>query len=139
MPLDSLCQIFEVDRKAGHKEQTHQIHNDRWYAENLPYYPNILRQMSNFVISCTEPTKVVPLTCHGHSRPVTHLSFSAVLDDDQYYVISACKGKSNLLAARACVNFLQITILCSEMELLETGPFHVLLSSLSISLTCIPG
>lgn len=35
----------------------------------------------------------VPLTCHGHSRPVTHLSFSDWADDgDIYYLISACKG-----------------------------------------------
>ena len=38
-------------------------------------------------------SKVVPLTCHGHSRPVPHLSFSSSVDDDQYYLISACKGK----------------------------------------------
>lgn len=46
-------------------------------------------------LSCwsrAESTKAVPLTCHGHSRPVTHLSFSSVVDDDQYYLISACKG-----------------------------------------------
>ena len=36
--------------------------------------------------------KVVPLTCHGHSRPVTHLSFSSTVEDEQYYLISACKG-----------------------------------------------
>ncbi|KAL9640108.1 MAG: hypothetical protein Q9164_000495 [Protoblastenia rupestris] len=36
--------------------------------------------------------KAVPLTCHGHSRPVTHLSFSDVADDGQYYILSACKG-----------------------------------------------
>ncbi|OCK77224.1 serine/threonine kinase receptor associated protein-like protein [Lepidopterella palustris CBS 459.81] len=45
----------------------------------------------------TETTKVVPLTCHGHSRPVTHLSFSAVVDDDQYYLISACKDNNPML------------------------------------------
>lgn len=39
-----------------------------------------------------EAAKAVPLTCHGHSRPVTHLSFSDVVDDNQYYLISACKG-----------------------------------------------
>ncbi len=44
-----------------------------------------------FVLSAENP-KAVPLTCHGHSRPVTHLSFSSVVDDDQYYLISACKG-----------------------------------------------
>ena len=39
-----------------------------------------------------EVAKAVPLTCHGHSRPVTHLSFSDVVDDNQFYLISACKG-----------------------------------------------
>lgn len=34
----------------------------------------------------------VPLTCHGHSRPVTHLSFSGFVGDEEYYMISACKG-----------------------------------------------
>ena len=46
--------------------------------------------------------KVVPLTCHGHSRPVTHLSFSGVDDDDQYYIISACKGMERQLLALHC-------------------------------------
>ncbi|CAI7571660.1 hypothetical protein N7533_004203 [Penicillium manginii] len=41
--------------------------------------------------------KVVPLTCHGHSRPVTHLSFSHTVDDDQYYIISACKDNNPML------------------------------------------
>ncbi|KAI9882978.1 MAG: hypothetical protein M1823_005270 [Watsoniomyces obsoletus] len=45
----------------------------------------------------SESTKVVPLTCHGHSRPVTHLDFSAVVDDDQYYLISACKDNYPML------------------------------------------
>ncbi|KAL9018262.1 MAG: hypothetical protein Q9185_004428 [Variospora sp. 1 TL-2023] len=45
----------------------------------------------------TEPTKAVPLTCHGHSRPITHLSFSSVLEDDQYYLISACKDNNPML------------------------------------------
>ena len=44
-------------------------------------------------IYLTGELKVVPLTCHGHSRPVTHLSFSKVVDDGEYYIISACKGK----------------------------------------------
>ncbi|ETI23758.1 hypothetical protein G647_05564 [Cladophialophora carrionii CBS 160.54] len=39
--------------------------------------------------------RVVPLTCHGHSRPVTHLNFSSIVDDDQYYLISACKVADN--------------------------------------------
>ncbi|KAA6414104.1 MAG: WD repeat protein [Lasallia pustulata] len=45
----------------------------------------------------SDPLKVVPLTCHGHSRPVTHLSFSSVVDDDQYYLISACKDNNPML------------------------------------------
>jgi len=51
-----------------------------------------------FVSSCaesdlsTEAPRVVPLTCHGHSRPVVHLHFSPMLGDDEYYLISACKG-----------------------------------------------
>ena len=44
-----------------------------------------------------ETTKVVPLTCHGHSRPVTHISFSTITDDDQYYSISACKDNNPIL------------------------------------------
>ncbi len=35
----------------------------------------------------------VPLTCHGHSRPVPHISFSPLTKDDMYYMISACKGE----------------------------------------------
>lgn len=37
--------------------------------------------------------RAVPLTCHGHSRPVTHLSFSSVIDGNKSYLITACKGK----------------------------------------------
>lgn len=44
-------------------------------------------------LRATDFQKVVPLTCHGHSRPITHLSFSSVVDDGQYYLISACKGR----------------------------------------------
>ena len=44
-----------------------------------------------------ETTKVVPLTCHGHTRPVTHISFSIITDDGQYYSISACKDNNPIL------------------------------------------
>lgn len=40
--------------------------------------------------------RVVPLTCHGHSRPVTHLSFSHIVDDS-YLLISACKDGNPML------------------------------------------
>ncbi|KAK3330714.1 WD40-repeat-containing domain protein [Apodospora peruviana] len=39
----------------------------------------------------------VPLTCHGHSRPVPHLSFSPLEKDDIYYMISACKDGNPML------------------------------------------
>ncbi|KAF2003980.1 serine/threonine kinase receptor associated protein-like protein [Amniculicola lignicola CBS 123094] len=44
-----------------------------------------------------ETTKVVPLTCHGHSRPVPHIHFSSIVEEDQYYLISACKDKNPML------------------------------------------
>ncbi|KAL1991725.1 hypothetical protein VTN49DRAFT_5033 [Thermomyces lanuginosus] len=45
----------------------------------------------------SDVVKVVPLTCHGHSRPVPHLSFSSLVEDDQYYLISACKDNNPML------------------------------------------
>lgn len=49
--------------------------------------------------------KAVPLTCTGHSRPVTHLNFSDIITGAsqvpatplQYYLISACKDSVPLL------------------------------------------
>lgn len=38
------------------------------------------------------PRQYVPLTCHGHSRPVPHISFSSLEKEETYYMISACKG-----------------------------------------------
>ncbi|KAL9085885.1 MAG: hypothetical protein Q9165_007368 [Trypethelium subeluteriae] len=46
------------------------------------------------------PPKAVPLTCHGHSRPVPHLSFSSLdptSPTPQYYLISACKDNNPML------------------------------------------
>ena len=45
----------------------------------------------------SETTKIVPLTCHGHSRPITHVSFSSLLQNNQYYMISACKDNNPML------------------------------------------
>lgn len=45
----------------------------------------------------SDPSRFVPLTCHGHSRPVTHLNFSHLVDGDQYYLISACKDNNPML------------------------------------------
>jgi len=46
-----------------------------------------------------ETKQYVPLTCHGHSRPVTHLSFSGFVGDnrEEYYLISACKDNNPML------------------------------------------
>ncbi|KJD99817.1 serine-threonine kinase receptor-associated protein [Cryptococcus gattii NT-10] len=41
--------------------------------------------------------KVQPLLCSGHTRPVTHLQFSNVLDDGTYLLISACKDGNPML------------------------------------------
>jgi hypothetical protein len=74
--------------------------------------------------SPTDIPKVVPLTCHGHSRPVTHLSFSSTVEDDQYYFISSCKGKKHLLLSFTTyplTNQLKIITPCSEMASRETG------------------
>lgn len=48
----------------------------------------------------------VPLTCHGHSRPVTHLSFSSFVgaNPEEYYMISACKGMSHSRRVRFSTN-----------------------------------
>ena len=40
--------------------------------------------------------KPIPLTCAGHTRPVVDLAFSGSTDDG-YFMISACKGLSNIL------------------------------------------
>lgn len=45
----------------------------------------------------TTPPRAVPLTCHGHSRPITHLSFSKILSDGQYFILSACKDNNPIL------------------------------------------
>ncbi|QIW94740.1 hypothetical protein AMS68_000258 [Peltaster fructicola] len=49
----------------------------------------------------SETTKIVPLTCHGHSRPITHVSFSSQINTNstssQYYMISACKDNNPML------------------------------------------
>jgi serine-threonine kinase receptor-associated protein len=43
-----------------------------------------------------ESNKSVPLTCHGHSRPVPHIGFSPLMDDT-YFLISACKDNNPML------------------------------------------
>ncbi|KAK6857124.1 hypothetical protein PG990_011039 [Apiospora arundinis] len=43
------------------------------------------------------PRQCVPLTCHGHSRPVPHISFSTLTKEGNYYMISACKDGNPML------------------------------------------
>jgi WD40 repeat protein len=59
----------------------------------------ILKDITSKQLPATMPetTKVVPLTCHGHSRPVPHIHFSSIVNDDQYYIISACKDGNPML------------------------------------------
>ena len=35
-----------------------------------------------------------PLTCSGHTRPITDLCFSEITPDG-FFIISGCKGKGN--------------------------------------------
>ncbi|KUI69742.1 Serine-threonine kinase receptor-associated protein [Cytospora mali] len=44
-----------------------------------------------------EPRQYLPLTCHGHSRPVPHISFSSLEKDGDYFIISACKDGNPML------------------------------------------
>ncbi|KAF2721156.1 WD40 repeat-like protein [Polychaeton citri CBS 116435] len=52
-----------------------------------------------------ETTRVVPLTCHGHTRPISHLAFSPLQNasaqaaqiSPQYYLVSACKDNNPML------------------------------------------
>ncbi|RVD82413.1 uncharacterized protein DFL_006840 [Arthrobotrys flagrans] len=53
-------------------------------------------QKSPSPVQATSTARIVPLTCHGHSRPVTHLSFSQFVDDN-YFLISACKDGNPML------------------------------------------
>jgi hypothetical protein len=41
--------------------------------------------------------KAVPLVAPGHTRPVTHLSFSTLLDDGTYLLVSSCKDGKPML------------------------------------------
>ncbi len=41
--------------------------------------------------------KSTPLVAPGHTRPVTHLSFSPVLDDKTFLLVSSCKDGNPML------------------------------------------
>ncbi|KAJ6260703.1 hypothetical protein Dda_4932 [Drechslerella dactyloides] len=59
-------------------------------------YPTPQKSPSPVQSSTMSTARIVPLTCHGHSRPVTHLSFSQFVDDS-YFLISACKDGNPML------------------------------------------
>ncbi|KAK9366883.1 WD40-repeat-containing domain protein [Lipomyces kononenkoae] len=42
-------------------------------------------------------SRYLPLTCTGHSRPVTHLSFSSIYENGSCLMISACKDGAPML------------------------------------------
>ena len=62
------------------------LRNDPQYARSLPY---------DQVMAL--PYKAVPLVAPGHTRPVTHLSFSSLQDDGTYVLISSCKDGNPML------------------------------------------
>lgn len=43
------------------------------------------------------PPKSTPLVAPGHTRPVTHLSFSPIHDDGSYLLVSSCKDGNPML------------------------------------------
>jgi hypothetical protein len=43
------------------------------------------------------PPKSTPLVAPGHTRPVTHLSFSPIQDDGTYLLVSSCKDGNPML------------------------------------------
>ncbi|KAJ2929203.1 hypothetical protein H1R20_g7888, partial [Candolleomyces eurysporus] len=43
------------------------------------------------------PIKSTPLVAPGHTRPVTHLSFSPIQDDGTYLLVSSCKDGNPML------------------------------------------
>ncbi|KAF3903656.1 Beta-TrCP [Arthrobotrys entomopaga] len=59
-------------------------------------YPTPQKSPSPIQTSKPSAARIVPLTCHGHSRPVVHLSFSQFVDDT-YFLISACKDGNPML------------------------------------------
>lgn len=61
----------------------------RSYHDLRPSYPQC--------ISMSAPVRPVPLVAAGHTRPVTHLSFSSLQDDGTYLLVSSCKDGNPML------------------------------------------
>jgi serine-threonine kinase receptor-associated protein len=51
----------------------------------------------NFKVLMSVATKSTPLVAPGHTRPVTHLSFSPIQEDGSYLLVSSCKDGNPML------------------------------------------
>lgn len=59
------------------------------------------RQKHSNRMAAEAPRQYVPLTCHGHSRPVPHINFSSTFEQENYFMLSACKGVFTLVTSPA--------------------------------------
>lgn len=86
-PIDSYTQLLSSFQRAHCPRNSSDCGDSRaTFASSTPS-----------ATAMPDTTKVVPLTCHGHSRPVPHIHFSALQDEEQYYIISACKDGNPML------------------------------------------
>jgi hypothetical protein len=69
--------------------------------------------------STTLPMRQTPLTCSGHTRPVTFLAFSDLNPEDEaaYYVISACKGEREWFNATKNMSCKGLRLYCNTLQL----------------------
>jgi WD40 repeat protein len=58
------------------------------------YYDQPINSQPRFM---SGQTKAVPLVAPGHTRPVTHLSFSPIQDDGTFLLVSSCKDGNPML------------------------------------------
>jgi hypothetical protein len=59
--------------------------------------PRPLLQESPLFHLMSAHVKATPLVAPGHTRPVTHLSFSPIQDDGSYLIVSSCKDGNPML------------------------------------------
>lgn len=50
-----------------------------------------------FFVLMSTPLKSTPLVAPGHTRPITHLSFSPIQDDGTFLLVSSCKDGNPML------------------------------------------
>jgi WD40 repeat protein len=88
-PLSTSCQPFK-----------HPISRRIFITDlsNLPtQYTTILLGFHHTTRTMASALKGVPLVAPGHTRPVTHLSYSNILEDGTYLLISGCKDGNPML------------------------------------------